>query len=202
MLIPLLSAEKQSDLRGTIGEDKAFILSFGISTFMDTVPRLFCYDAASTATDNNSTIFKPNELSTSEPGRWIYKYDIPTSNTVSNPSINTSPARSLNSNFTPSTTRIVMGVYSISCSVTNPLLAGNSTLTAYLEYSTNGGSTWNTLTQNGNSSSVGVAVAIQITNGQTATLSGVIPANALARIRTTTSGTASATLVAQHELTL
>ena len=116
------------------------------------------------------------------------------------PTINTAVARTLNSNFTVSATKQASVIYSVTCQVTNPLLAGNSTATAFLEYSTNGGSTWNLLSQNGNQSAVGVAVAIAITNTQTVVLAGTIPANALVRIRTTTSGTASVTYVTGTEI--
>lgn len=108
-------------------------------------------------------------------------------------------SRSLNSNFTINTTKEAIVSYSITCSVTNPLLAGSSTATVYLEYSTNSGSTWQLPAQNGNSSAVGVAVAIAITNSQTVTVAGTIPANALVRLRTATTGTASTTYVTGQE---
>lgn len=118
------------------------------------------------------------------------------------PTINAAPGRSLNTNWT-SASRPGIGFYSITCTVTNPLIAGSSTVNAYLEYSTNGGTTWQTPNaQNGNSSAVGVAVAIAITNGQTVTLSAPLVQNVTYRIRTTTTGTASAILAAQSEITL
>lgn len=107
--------------------------------------------------------------------------------------------RTVNSNYTISTTKQATVFYSVTCSVTNPLLVGSSTAMAYLEYSLNSGTTWNLPSQNGNSSSVGVAVAIQLTNGQTGVLAGVIPANALTRIRTTTTGTGSVVSVTGQE---
>ena len=109
--------------------------------------------------------------------------------------------RTLNSNFTISSTKPSTVSYSISCTVTNPLLIGTSTATAYLEYSLNGGTTWLTPSQSGNSSAVGVTVAIQLTNTQTGTLTGVIPANALTRVRTATTGTASVAYVTGTEIT-
>lgn len=101
--------------------------------------------------------------------------------------------------FTISSTKEAIATYTVTCSVTNPLLVGTSTATAYLEYSTNGGSTWLLPSQNGNSSGVGITVTLQLTNGQTGTLIGVIPANASVRIRTATSGTASVTYVTGQE---
>lgn len=118
------------------------------------------------------------------------------------PTINTSPGRALNTNWTTGS-RPGVGFYTITCSVTNPLIAGSSTANAYLEYSTNGGSSWQpVLAQGGNSSTVGVAVAIAITNGQVGQIIAPLVANATYRIRTATTGTASLTLTAQCELNL
>jgi len=116
------------------------------------------------------------------------------------PTINIISSKTLNSNFTVSTSKQATVSYSLTCSVTNPLLAGSSTANVYLEYSTNAGSTWNLPSQNGNASTVGVAVAIAITNSQTVTLTGVIPANALVRLRTVTTGTASVTYITGTEI--
>lgn len=116
------------------------------------------------------------------------------------PSINVVSSKTLNSNFTVSATKQAIVSYSVTCTVTNPLLAGSSTANVFLEYSTNGGTIWQSPSQNGNSSSVGVAVAVAITNGQTVTLIGAIPANALVRLRTTTTGTASVVYVTGTEI--
>lgn len=116
------------------------------------------------------------------------------------PVINTPVSRTLNSNFTISTTKQAMVSYSVTCSVTNPLLVGTSSAMSYLEYSINAGSTWLLPAQNGNSSGVGITVTLQLTNGQTGTLVGVIPANALVRLRTTTTGTASVMYVTGTEI--
>jgi hypothetical protein len=109
-------------------------------------------------------------------------------------------ARSLNTNFTPNATKETIVTYTVTCTVTNPLLVGTSTAMAYLEYSVNGGTTWLLPSQNGNSSGVGVTVTLQLTNGQTGTLLGFIPANALVRIRTSTTGTASVVYVTGQEM--
>jgi uncharacterized protein YxeA len=109
--------------------------------------------------------------------------------------------RTLNSNFTVSTTKAAFLFYTVSVSVTNPLLAGTSVGTAFLEYSTNSGSTWNAVTSLGNSSSVGLAVTVALTNLQTGIIAGLVPANALCRIRTTTSGTATIAFVSSQEIT-
>lgn len=108
-------------------------------------------------------------------------------------------SRSLNSNFTISSTKQSFVSYSVTCSVTNPLIVGTSTANAFLEYSTNGGSSWVTVAQQSNSSGVGVTVTVQLTNAQTGVLSGYIPANALVRLRSTTTGTGTVTYVTGQE---
>lgn len=119
---------------------------------------------------------------------------------VVQPTINNSPGRSLNSNFTISTTKAAIAVYSVTAQVTNPLLAGTSAGTINLEYSTNAGSTWQGALQVGNSSNVGITVTVQLTNAQTTQVIGIIPANALVRLRTTTSGTSTITYVGGQEI--
>lgn len=116
------------------------------------------------------------------------------------PTINIISSKTLNSNFTVSTTKQALVSYTLTCSATNPLVAGNSSANVFLEYSTNGGTTWLLPNQAGNQQSVALAVAVAITNNQTASVSGVIPANALVRIRTTTSGTATVTYLTGTEV--
>lgn len=125
--------------------------------------------------------------------------NIPNYSTTSK-SFNNNVSRTLNSNYTISTTRDAMVTYSVNLSVTNPLLAGSSSASAFLEYSTNGGSSWITISNVTNSSSVALAVTIALTQPNIFVLSGAIPSNALVRIRTTTSGTASATYSTGQEV--
>lgn len=113
---------------------------------------------------------------------------------------NNNVSRTLNSNYTISSTKDANVNYSLSLSVTNPLLVGTSTASAFLEYSTDGGTNWTTVSQVVNSSSVGLTVTVAITLPNTMILSGNIPANALTRIRTTTSGTASVTFTRAQEM--
>lgn len=120
--------------------------------------------------------------------------------TQSSKTFNNNVSRNLNSNFTISTTRDALVTYSISLSVTNPLLAGSSSANAFLEYSTDGGVNWIIVSNITNSSSVALAVTIALTQPNTFILNGSVPANALVRIRTTTSGTASATFVRAQEV--
>lgn len=119
---------------------------------------------------------------------------------VVQPTINNTPGRSLNTNFTIGG-KWSIALYSVTASTTNPLLVGSSAGTVNLEYSLNAGSTWNGAFQVGNLSSVGVAVAVQLTNGQTTQITGIIPASALVRLRTTSSGTATITYVGGQENT-
>lgn len=130
------------------------------------------------------------------------KVTFPTIPVIPSRVFNNGVSRSTNSNYTISSTRDASVSYSVTLSVTNPLLAGSSTATAFLEYSTNAGSSWVTVSQTGNSSAVGIAVAIAITNTQTTLLTGVIPTNALVRIRTVTAGTASVTYITGQEILL
>lgn len=116
------------------------------------------------------------------------------------PTINSAVARTLNSNFTISTTKQAIVIYTVTCSATNPLLAGSSTATAFLEYSINSGSSWVSVSNAGNSNGVGLAVAVALTNGQTGVLVGSIPSNALVRIRSTVTGTATLTYVTGQEI--
>jgi hypothetical protein len=115
---------------------------------------------------------------------------------------NNNVSRSLNTNYTISTTRDSQVSYSIALSVTNPLLAGSSTASVFLEYSTDGGTNWITVSQGVNASSVALTVTVQISQPNTQVLSGVIPANALVRLRSTTAGTATATYTRGQEVLL
>lgn len=117
------------------------------------------------------------------------------------PVINYSPGRSVNTNYTPSVTRPVQCVYTFTCSTTNPLVLGTSSANVYAEYSTNGGSSWNAVTQNGTSNGVGVTVTVALTVGQTSTMTFMTTENYLYRLRTATSGTASVSLISQNETT-
>lgn len=105
------------------------------------------------------------------------------------PSIN-QVSRAVNTNFTIGTRQATV-MYSIPVTATNPLLAGTSVGSAFLEYSVNSGTTWTTALSTSASSQVGLAVAIALTTGGSNMLTGVVPANALVRIRSTISGTAT-----------
>ena len=105
----------------------------------------------------------------------------------------------INTAFTPNLTRGSRVEYQVTLSATNPLLAGSSTATATLQYSTNGGTTWVTISQRSIGSSVAVGVVVAYTNTITVDLSGYIPAGAQARITSTVVGTGSVTLIEGYE---
>lgn len=111
----------------------------------------------------------------------------------------TFPTRTFNTNYTVSTTKAAYLVYSITTSVTNPLLAGSSSATATLQYSTNGGTTWQTVSSIGQVSAIALAVTIQLQSGQTQLLGGLAPANALVRITYTGTGTNSSSIASSLE---
>jgi len=144
-----------------------------------------------TAPDQTVTLTPGNRISiTGTYPNFTIAYIEPTTAIVSRP---------LNTNFTISSTKQAIVGYTVTCSVTNPLLIGTSSASAYIEYSTDGGVTWKLPAQNGNSSGVGITVTLQLTNGQTGILLANIPANALTRIRTAITGTASVTYVTGFE---
>lgn len=98
--------------------------------------------------------------------------------------------RNVNTNYTIGARQATV-FYAVPVTATNPLLIGTSVGTAFLEYSTNAGANWTTALPTSTQSSVGLSVTIQLTTGGSNILSGVVPANALVRIRTTVSGTAT-----------
>ena len=134
--------------------------------------------------------------------------NIPTPVSPTAPTFNANVTRLLSNSsgstnqFTISSTQNAMVFYTITLSCVTPLLAGSSVVTVFLEYSTNGGTTWITGPNISNSQTVSLAVSIQITTPQNYVLSGAVPANALVRLRTTSSGTTpgTATFVNGFEL--
>lgn len=135
-----------------------------------------------TAPDQTVTLTAGNRMSiTGTYPNFTISYVEPVINQVS---------RTINSNYTIGARQATV-MYSIPVSATNPLLAGTSVGSAFLEYSVNAGTTWTTALSTSASSQVGLAVAIALTTGGNNMLVGAVPANALVRIRTTVSGTAT-----------
>lgn len=97
-----------------------------------------------------------------------------------NPTFNTGVSRTLNSNFTISSTLNARVYYTIRISYNVTVLLG-STGAVSLQYSTNGGSTWTTVSTISNSLNLGIA----LTGYNDFVLSGEIPANALVKLNST-----------------
>lgn len=114
--------------------------------------------------------------------------NIPNYATPSAPTFNPSPGRSLNTNYTVSATQNARVSYTVALTTTLSLLNLNSAARVFLEYSTNGGSSWNTINSAGTSRTLSVAITIGINETTYWNLVGEIPTNALVRLRSTTSG--------------
>jgi hypothetical protein len=111
------------------------------------------------------------------------------------------PTRTLNTAFQPSATKAVLVSYSIALSVTNPLLVGSSTAQVQLlSDASNPPATVRDVVAIG--SSVGITVSLQLTTTNTITLRYLVPPGHYVKLASTTTGTASATIVAQTEETL
>lgn len=196
----MLTADNYADLRAFPYAEKNICYCFGQTTALDGGQAMFWYSETSMEADNGTTILKPTIVPVTDPGRWKRvpgQFNALNSLPPSTPpTITTGINRALNSNFTVNATKPAVVFYSVKCQVTNPLLVGTSTATAFLEISTNGGTTWTLAGQAANESGVGITVTVQLTNGQTGILSAPIPANALVRIRTATTGTGAVTYIA------
>lgn len=127
---------------------------------------------------------------------WFFAYD-----PYVRVSINNSPARSLSTTgsdntYTVSTTKTAVVAYTINFSVSLTLSTSNGKVT--LDYSTNGGSTWTTIS----SVSQVFGTSISITTNQDLILYGIIPANALVRINRVSNTSVTITEGAQQETTM
>lgn len=115
------------------------------------------------------------------------------------PSIN-SVTRPINSTtFTPSSTLQATLNYCIQISCTASI-GSNASGSVLLQYSTNGGSSWNDAGTVRNSNTVTLAVALNSVTIQTATISAAVPPNALCRLVPSSSGTTSITWVSGQEI--
>lgn len=101
--------------------------------------------------------------------------------TINTQVINSVVSRSLNTNYTISTTQNVIVSYTVRIAYTITILVG-STGSISLQYSTNSGSTWITVSTVSNNLNLGLA----LTGYNDFNLSGSIPANALVRLNSTT----------------
>lgn len=115
--------------------------------------------------------------------------------------MNSSPGRSLsttgtNNTFTISSARCSAVYYTINFSVALTLTTSNGKVT--LDISTDGGSTWTTLS----SVSQVFGTSITITTNQDMILSAMIPANALVRINRTNNSNVTVALGSQEECSM
>lgn len=118
--------------------------------------------------------------------------------------VNSNPNRSVNTSYDSDPVKMMEMKYTIVSTVTNPALAGSATAYAYLETSSDGGTTWVTTKEAGQTSSVGVAVVIALTNIQSTQLIGNVGPALKFRVRTAVTGTGSSVTMPtnrQEELT-
>ncbi len=108
------------------------------------------------------------------------------------------PSRVIGTAFQPHATKRVKVCYAIKVQATNPALAGNSSaLVRLLSDASNPPTTERTRCEA--LSSVGIAVAVQITQANPSELTYEVPAGHWVLLSSTVSGTASATIVTQTE---
>lgn len=109
------------------------------------------------------------------------------------------PSRTLNSNFTPSATKMVWVAYTISISCSATIAGGGQTGKVELRSDTS--STPTTVRAwIANTNSVSLAVAVGVVNTQEATISCMVPAGH--NVRLVSSGSATISIVAQCEVTI
>lgn len=109
--------------------------------------------------------------------------------------------RALGTTFQPSAIKAVLVSYTITTQVTNPLLAGTSTCTVTL-LSDSAATPTTERARVGATSGVGLTVSIQITTSNTATLSYLVPPGHYVRLVSAVTGTGSAAIIFQNEVTL
>lgn len=103
-------------------------------------------------------------------------------------------SRTVNSaTFIPSATKNFMVDYTIDIQTSVALLTGASSGTVFLEYSTNGGSTWNEMDRGQNNQALGVSISVSLTSINTVKVTGWFDANTIIRLRPSTGGTGTAT---------
>lgn len=108
------------------------------------------------------------------------------------------PSRTLNSNFQPSTTKATFVSYSVNISCTANLSGGQ---TSTVELRSDASATPSTVRGTAaNSNSVALAIALTVVNSQTTSLGFVVPAGHYVRVNST--GTCTASLVSQTEVAL
>lgn len=112
-----------------------------------------------------------------------------------NPTVNNTVVRSLNANFTISTTQDADVIYTVRIAYNVTALLG-STGAISLQYSTNSGTTWTTLATISNNINLGVVLS----GYNDFILAGRVPANALVRLNSTTTNATNTYQTGQETL--
>lgn len=111
------------------------------------------------------------------------------------------PTRAIGTAFRPSTTKATLCTYSVQVQAATPLLAGSATATVELISDAN--ATPTTVRARASvGQQVGLAVSVAITDSNVIPLSYIVPAGHYVLLKSTTTGTASTSIVAQTEETL
>lgn len=150
---------------------RSILSSFPINDILGYTP----YNGAINPNGYLTSQVKADWNSASGPSEILNKPTIPAS-----PTFNNAVSRSLNSNYTISTTQNARVNYTVRVSYSITVLLG-STGVIQLQYSTNGGSSWNIVSTVSNNLNLGIA----LTGYNDFNLCGEIPANALVRINST-----------------
>lgn len=120
--------------------------------------------------------------------------------TLTTPTINNGITRPINSTtFTISTTKQAFVIYNITISCTATIGSASSGSVS-LQYSTNSGSTWNTVGTVSNSNTVSLAVVLNSVQASGLQICGYIPANALVRMVQTITGTVTISYLTGQEI--
>lgn len=108
------------------------------------------------------------------------------------------PTRTLNTAFRPSTTKATLVNYSVQVQAATPLLAGSATAT--VELLSDAAATPTTVRARASvGQQVGLSVSVAITDSNVIPLSYIVPAGHYVLLKSTVAGTASASIVAQTE---
>lgn len=116
------------------------------------------------------------------------------------PAISVSVTRPINSTtFTISTTKQATVYYTVNVSCT-ATIGSTATGKVSLQYSQNAGSTWIDVSDVSNSNAVTLAIVLNSVNAQDQVISGPVPANALCRLVSASTGTTTITYVRGTEV--
>lgn len=186
--ISLVGLSSIGDLRTLSPQAPEMATLLGSATPTDGNGANYYWNSTSTATDDGYNVVAVTGITT---GRWLR---MGTGQTIY-PNV----TRPINSTtFTVSTTRWAFVAYNISISCT-ATIGSTASGSVALQYSTNAGSTWITESTVSNSNTVTLAIVLNSVNTQGVVLSGIIPANALVRMVSTTAGTTTIAIAASTE---